>query len=484
MRCLDPTFANHITPWPFRHRTKPANRAKKARSSSQESESANPKSKSPSSHPKLYPLGDGTYAPLDYILSLQTGYNNHHPDHDAPADRQSSSSAHGNNGCTDHQHYDQSAFLNHDRPDHVATILNNNNDDDGGNDFPIPTARLPSIGRRTDMQTNYGSMSSQLNPMLLPRIGSFDLGSEVVPNTHNDQQLSNGGLQMSSLIRGNSQMSTLHSGPDGTKVNEKSTYLQNLDGVMQSGPLPKQQPPEQSSSRYSSYKPFLSASQEGHPASDSELAFAPDDTAIKDDVQISRRQDPTHTRDRREDDYLIHSQDHRKKFLGASSSQVFVKWLDEESGGIKPTSHLKHGMSGAEEMILPGQLELCHHPLPPPAELETYVSMYFRTFHIIYPVLDETWLRTQLTRPKGPQTATEDFVTPVVYLVVSLGASMTASSHQSSAVSKTYLDQAWKALSVILGRPFRSSVQALILMAVAFRLVSQPDRDRWMSEVN
>ena len=458
--------------WIPQHRTKPANRAKKARSSSQESESANRKSKSPSSHPKLYPIGDGTYAPLDYILSLRTGYNGHPPDNNPPVDRSSLGSAHGNSGYTDHQHYDQTAFFNHDRTDHVATILNHNNNHNGETDLPTSTARLPSIGRGIGMQTNYGSMSSQLDSMLLPPIGSFDLGSDLVPDTHNEQHSTNGGLQMSALIQGNSQLPPLRSGTDGSIANEQAPYSQDMDDVVQSGTLPKQQPSEQSLSRYSSYNPFHSASQEGNRASDSELAFTPDDTAITDDVQSSHRLDPTHTRDRREDDYLIHSQDHRKKFLGASSSQVFVKWLDDESGGIKPTSHLKHGMSGAEEMILPGQLELCHHPLPPPAELEVYVSTYFRTFHIIYPVLDESWLRAQLTRPKGPQTAAEDFVTPVVYLVVSLGASMTASSHQSSAVSKTYLDQAWKALSVILGRPFRSSVQALILMAVAFRLVS------------
>lgn len=167
------------------HRTKPANRAKKARSSSQESESANRKSKSPSSHPKLYPIGDGTYAPLDYILSLRTGYNGHPPDNNPPVDRSSLGSAHGNNAYTDHQHYDQTAFFNHDRTDHVATILNNHNNHNAENDLPTSTARLPSIGRGIGMQTNYGSMSSQLDSMLLPPIGSFDLGSDLVPDTHN-----------------------------------------------------------------------------------------------------------------------------------------------------------------------------------------------------------------------------------------------------------------------------------------------------------
>jgi hypothetical protein len=185
---------------------------------------------------------------------------------------------------------------------------------------------------------------------------------------------------------------------------------------------------------------------------------------------LSAGQAPAH--DRRANDYFIHSQDHRKKFLGASSSQIFVKWLDEESGGMNPSSHLKHGMTSAEEMIIPGQLELCHYPLPVQPELETYVASYFRSFHVVYPVVEEPWLRAQLDRPKTQMAgAGEDVVAPVVYLVVSLGASMTPGT-QSASVSKTYLEQAWKALSVIMGRPFRSSVQALVLMAVAFRLVS------------
>lgn len=155
-----------------------------------------------------------------------------------------------------------------------------------------------------------------------------------------------------------------------------------------------------------------------------------------------------------------------------SFDQVFVKWLDEESGGTNPSRHLKHGMSSAEEMMLPGQVETCHHPLPPEPALETYISTYFKTFHILYPIIEETWLRTILHRPKGPQSAGQDFVTPVLYLVISLGASMTPSTHQSSAVARTYFELAWKTLSVILGRPFRSSVQALLLLAIAMRTVS------------
>jgi hypothetical protein len=366
-----------------------------------------------------------------------------------------------------------------DPPDHVATILNNTRG--GGasssNDFPSSTTRLPSISHGGGMQGGYESMSSQVESMPLPSIGPYDLAPEAVTNTHNGQQSTIGCLQMSSMIGGNSQLPMLQGDTNGPAVNDKGSYPPEMDTVIRSGTLPTHHLAKPSASRYSSYNPFTSASQEGNRASDSDLVFTPDDTATMADLH-SDRQDPVRPRDRREDDYLIHLQDHRKKFLGASSSQVFVKWLDEESGGMNPSSHLKHGMASAEEMVVPGQLELCSHPLPPQPELETYVSTYFRTFHIIYPVLDESWLRPQLIRPKGPQKAGEDFITPLIYLVVSLGASMTASSHQSSAVSKTYLDQAWKALSVILGRPFRSSVQALILMAVALRLVSRAEYNK------
>ena len=152
-------------------------------------------------------------------------------------------------------------------------------------------------------------------------------------------------------------------------------------------------------------------------------------------------------------------------------TKVFVKWLDDESGGEHPSRHLKHGMSSAEELILPGQEETCLHPLPPQPALETYVSTYYKTFHVLYPIVDETWLRPLLYRAKGPESPAQDFVTPVLYLVISLGASMTPSSHQSSAVARTYFELAWKTLPVIQGRPFRSSVQALLLLAIAMRTV-------------
>ncbi|KAJ9095053.1 hypothetical protein QFC19_007733 [Naganishia cerealis] len=321
-----------------------------------------------------------------------------------------------------------------------------------------------------DGHNAYGSISSRLDPMLLPSIDSFD--QQQSRTTTHTQQHSNGGAQLSSTTGGSLQLPALQGDTNGTMMNDTSSYLHDMDAVVRLDTLPDHQLQDPSPNRYLPYNPFPSHGHDHQRASTSKSAFTPEEMGLS-RILSTGQDEPSPARDRRENDYFIHSQDHRKKFLGASSSQVFVKWLDEESGGMNPSSHLKHGMTSAEEMILPGQLELCNHPLPPQPELETYISTYFRTFHILYPVLDESWLRSQLSRPKGPQTAGEDVASPVVYLVVSLGASMTANSLQSSTVSKTYLDQAWKALSVILGRPFRSSVQALVLMAVALRLRSK-----------
>ncbi|KAJ9093164.1 hypothetical protein QFC21_006480 [Naganishia friedmannii] len=558
-------------------RSKPANRTRKARSvSSTESisngqghnQNRNRKSKTPSTNativttktnPKLYPIGDGTWAPLEYVLSLRAGFGHgqgssgsqrHHQNQDqvqdqiqslnqdtTSAERGKSSSVPrnleiSNNGGHHHIHqsnnehdshqqqrpqeyqkrHSTSSFVDDRAPDHVASsfaVYENT----GGFGFPISTARLHGGGgcgvdgsgngggEGMHERDTYRSLSSRLDATLFPLIDPANQQRQTGTHAELQQQHSNTRHPMSSsTIGGSLQLPALQGNTTNGRMmmEETSLQLQHMNAAVRPDTLRSHQhhhqpPQDPTSNLYLSYNSFPSPSRgqdnvndqhNHHRAPTSELAFTPpEEMGLGLSRILSPATDPYEPSlpprdDRREHDYLIHSQDHRKKFLGASSSQVFVKWLDEESssGMRRPSSHLKHGMTAAEEMVLPGQLELCHHPLPPQPALETYVSTYFRTFHILYPVLDEIWLRSQLIRrQKGPQQAAgEDFVAPVVYLVVSLGASMTptaASNHQSvSAVSRTYLDLAWKALSVILGRPFRSSVQALVLMAVALRL--------------
>lgn len=374
-----------------------------------------------------------------------------------------------------------------------TTLLSSFNDDPtNGFDFPMSTARLGSInpsflGGATDDQGTYGSLS-RVDPVLLPPVASFRGQSNAY------RPRLNGAGQMGFPVHDGRR------GPGHGDPNDTEAYLGYLERE-ESGPSVRQG--GLTSARCSSGRGestvgggshsiagigdpslFLRDGERMETGHDHPTTSTRHDSFLSHDrasvyTSPSEKRGPTRilspARDRRANDYFIHSQDHRKKFLGASSSQIFVKWLDEESGGMNPSSHLKHGMTSAEEMIIPGQLELCHHPLPPQPELETYIATYFRTFHVVYPVVEEPWLRAQLDRPKAQHMAAaagEDVVAPVVYLVVSLGASMSP-GNQSTGVSKTYLDQAWKALSVIMGRPFRSSVQALVLLAVAFRLVSR-----------
>lgn len=376
-----------------------------------------------------------------------------------------------------------------------SSSFGDNENNTGGFEFPpTSTARLPyGGGGGGDAHHAYGSLSSRLDPVLLPSIDPFGQQSGTSTQQQQQQQRTNSGVQMSSM-GGSLRLPALPGNTNGRMMNDTSAYPPDMNAVVRPDTSANQQPqdPTTRTNRYSSSytHPFPSNAQADHRAggSTSEFAFSPDKMAFDRRILSTDGDEPPASSrgGRREDDYLIHSHAHRKKFLGASSSQIFVKWLDEESGGMNPSSHLKHGMTAAEEMTLPGQSELCHHPLPPPSDLETYVATYFSTFHILYPVVDEPWLRAQLDRPKSQMTG-EDIVAPVVYLVVSLGASMMSPGRghaAAAAVSKTYFDQAWKALSVILGRPFRSSVQALVLMAVALRLVSSGQRQQGRNEVS
>jgi hypothetical protein len=177
------------------------------------------------------------------------------------------------------------------------------------------------------------------------------------------------------------------------------------------------------------------------------------------------------TREPPAQEYLLHSHAHRQKFLGASSNQIIVKWLDELGAGVQqPSTNLKHGMTPSEEMLVDGQGEVSSFPLPEKGDCAAYVTSYFRSFHLLYPIVEEPWLRAQLERLHAARKG-EDVVAPVVWLVISLGASMIAGV-KAREVSKRYLEQAWNSLATVMGSPYRSSVQALVLMAVAFRLVS------------
>lgn len=84
---------------------------------------------------------------------------------------------------------------------------------------------------------------------------------------------------------------------------------------------------------------------------------------------------------------------HGEKYVGASSSQVLVRWLDEgSSSGSNLADHLKHAVSRVEEFTFPG-VNAHRVPLPPNPTLARYLDAYFRHVHPIFPVVDEGAIR-------------------------------------------------------------------------------------------
>jgi hypothetical protein len=127
-------------------------------------------------------------------------------------------------------------------------------------------------------------------------------------------------------------------------------------------------------------------------------------------------------------------------------------------------------MGFSEELLFPAMGEP-HHPLPSEPELTTYVDAYFRNHHVLYPILDEEMIRAYFSRSWDVHNI-DDCLLPVLYLVVSLGADLVSQSRQTTQVGRTYFEYAWKALPVLMARPFRTSAQALVLLALTLRAVS------------
>ncbi len=127
-------------------------------------------------------------------------------------------------------------------------------------------------------------------------------------------------------------------------------------------------------------------------------------------------------------------------------------------------------MGFSEELLFPGMVEP-RHPLPPEPDLSTFVDAYFRGHHVLYPMLDEATIRAHISEYVDLNNI-EDCLVPVLYMVVSLGADMASGRCRTTEVGKRYFEYAWKTLPVLMARPFRTSAQALILLALALRAVS------------
>lgn len=96
----------------------------------------------------------------------------------------------------------------------------------------------------------------------------------------------------------------------------------------------------------------------------------------------------------------------RQKVMGGSSLQSLSMFLDlylRRSGLAVIAPCFRHGMSFAEEFVLPLSLSL--PDLPPHSLMERYLQAYIRSVHPLYPILELKQLHSEVDRIRSYQDA-------------------------------------------------------------------------------
>ncbi|GME47762.1 putative transcriptional regulatory protein [Neofusicoccum parvum] len=174
-------------------------------------------------------------------------------------------------------------------------------------------------------------------------------------------------------------------------------------------------------------------------------------------------------------DYAINYGDEpvRRKFLGASSSQVLVQWLDLSFSRRGPwpnvSQFFRYGISTAEEFT--HDLWPSPNPLPPYPECAKYLSVYHSRIHPLFPVLDVPEL-TGIFKDladKDPRSLSQSDLPSLAccYAVTSIG--MDAISGKPSDLATEYLTSAYSLYAHTIAMPYLRSIQALLLLALALR---------------
>ncbi|KAB2572059.1 putative transcriptional regulatory protein [Lasiodiplodia theobromae] len=148
-------------------------------------------------------------------------------------------------------------------------------------------------------------------------------------------------------------------------------------------------------------------------------------------------------------DYALNYGDEpvKRKFLGASSSQVLVQWLDLSFSRRGPwpkiSQYFRYGITTAEEFSL--NLWTSPKPLPPYSECAKYLSVYKSRIYPLFPVLDLPDLAQIFAKfaAKDAQSLSVSDLPSLAccYAVTSIG--MDAISGQPSETATEYLTSAY-----------------------------------------
>lgn len=186
-------------------------------------------------------------------------------------------------------------------------------------------------------------------------------------------------------------------------------------------------------------------------------------------------------------DVTIHTDNsrHRRKFMGGSSLQSLVGYLDaylEQPDLPKVGTALNHGMKFVEEFAVPFHTKLLL--LPPTATVTIYIDAFVRSIYPLFPILNMNHLHFEIHRIRSIQVShcdqdpgSSDWATHLqpsdlpslacIYATLSLGAD--ESQGTASKVGETFLKAAYQFYAQIIGLPYLSSVQALVLLTLGLR---------------
>jgi Fungal specific transcription factor domain/Fungal Zn(2)-Cys(6) binuclear cluster domain len=163
----------------------------------------------------------------------------------------------------------------------------------------------------------------------------------------------------------------------------------------------------------------------------------------------------------------------KRKFLGASNLQVLIQWLDFSFSvfGVERnlSSFFQFGMSDSEEIAHPLVLSL--PPLPPEIEYGKYVDTFFSRIHPLFPLLDERKFRQSIRRfihaDLNNLPSSELAMLSCIYSAIALGADELAG--RTTEIGSRFVAAAFHLYPHLIGYPYRTSVQATLLLVLAFR---------------
>jgi hypothetical protein len=279
-------------------RTKPASRSHRTRSRSSSS-SRGHGSRSPA--PKLYPVGDGTYAPLDFILALRRKR-----DPTVSTERQSTlaPSTHVTPDHSEISNRPPSSVQDMSTHDAVRLPAISMSTADPSPSLDFPTSTLRAI---TDTRSSY-----DLDPFL-SRFGS---SSSAPLELNINQEHGNDGGYASTSLDGTLQLPAIRASSSSEDMSyfSNSTPAYHRDNHNLVG-----RPRLLGVTGLAEHDGDLADDQSGL---DGLIGMTPNSTTMMKERPQGGTGIDAGNKARGRDDYLIHSEEHRKKFLGASSSQV------------------------------------------------------------------------------------------------------------------------------------------------------------------